>query len=113
MEIDPSLEVLGLNVLKPKTSGAAPPRYKELGPCVAEWHIVNESHTLGNLLRCELSDHPHVVCAAYKVGEPLEHHCVIRVVTKEGYAPHEVMQEVVDGWVQKLDELRKEWARSK
>jgi len=40
-----------------------------------------EDHTVGNLLRKQLLEDPHVLFAAYKVPHPLRHYITVKVQT--------------------------------
>jgi len=57
--------------------------------------LLNEDHTLGNLIAKMALRHPHVKMAAYVIEHPLEGSPTIRLVTDGSVKPLDVLKEVI------------------
>ena len=65
----------------------------------------NEDHTLGNLLRSELLNHPKTVFAAYKLPHPLYRKVEIRLETSEN--AESVLADVISKYRKNLAKISK------
>lgn len=76
-------------------------------PNAGSFKILNEDHTLGNLLKDEiLTDVSQVIFAGYKKPHPLEKHVILKIQTIEGKHPIDVFRQNVIGLIDKSNSLR-------
>jgi DNA-directed RNA polymerase subunit L len=68
-------------------------------------HYTNEDHTLGNVLRHELLDHPDVQLSGYRITHPLKNEMTVTVVPKGTKSVPEVVNETLDQLVLTCDDL--------
>ncbi|KAG5437525.1 hypothetical protein PCANB_000953 [Pneumocystis canis] len=81
-------------------------------PNAANITVLNEDHTLGNMLRAQLLQDERVLFAGYRVSHPiLEHKFVLRVQTEEGYEPREAVSNASRDLLYQLTQLRSNFER--
>lgn len=64
--------------------------------------IMQEDHTIGNMVRVQLHTDKSIVFAGYRIPHPLEAKMVIKIQTNGTKKPEEALQDA-------LDALRTEW----
>ncbi|KTW32428.1 DNA-directed RNA polymerase II core subunit RPB11 [Pneumocystis jirovecii RU7] len=81
-------------------------------PNAANITVLNEDHTLGNMLRAQLLQDERVLFAGYRVSHPiLEHKFVLRVQTEEGYEPRDAVSNASRDLLYQLTQLRNNFER--
>lgn len=69
--------------------------------------IIDEDHTISNLLRVELHEDENVTAAAYTIEHPLIGNPKFHVKTK-GKSPERALEAAAGRAVEKLDEVKKQ-----
>ncbi len=78
--------------------------------------LLQEDHTLGNMIRHQLLKDPNVIFAGYKNPHPLEHKVVLRIQTTSDYTPQEALMNAITDLISELslfEERFKESVREK
>jgi DNA-directed RNA polymerase subunit L len=69
--------------------------------------IVDEDHTLCNIIRKVLHEDKHVVVASYSIEHPLLEHPKFHVKVKKGKSPKRALMDAAEQVIEDCDELRK------
>ena len=63
---------------------------------------LQEDHTLGNMIRCQLLKDPNVLFAGYKNPHPLEHKIILRVQTTSDYTPQDALRNAITDLISEI-----------
>lgn len=75
----------------------------------ANFIINKEDHTLGNVLRMQLSKNKKVLFTGYKAPHPLEHYIELRVQTTGDTKPRIELQNASRQLITELNDLKKQF----
>lgn len=71
-----------------------------------QFNIQREDHTIANILRYRLLQHPQVLFAAYRMPHPLEYFVELRVQTTSRATPIDVMRETIQSLMVEYGNIR-------
>ncbi|KAJ2358864.1 DNA-directed RNA polymerase II core subunit [Coemansia erecta] len=77
----------------------------KMANCI-QFNIQREDHTIANLLRYKLLQHPQVLFAAYRQPHPLEYYVELKVQTTSRTTPVDVMREVIESLMLEYGNIR-------
>ena len=83
---------------------------------ITSFIFLQEDHTLGNMIRCQLLKDPNVLFAGYKNPHPLEHKIILRIQTTSDYTPQDALRNAITDLISELslfEERFKESVREK
>ncbi|KAJ1720846.1 DNA-directed RNA polymerase II core subunit [Coemansia erecta] len=71
-----------------------------------QFNIQREDHTLANILRYRLLQHPQVLFAAYRMPHPLEYYVELKVQTTARTTPVDVVKEAIQSLMLEYGNIR-------
>ncbi|KAI7833794.1 DNA-directed RNA polymerase [Kickxella alabastrina] len=71
-----------------------------------QFNIQREDHTIANILRYRLLNHPHVLFVAYRVPHPLEYYVELKVQTSARTTPLDVVKEAIQSLMLEYGNIR-------
>ncbi|KAJ2848695.1 DNA-directed RNA polymerase II core subunit [Coemansia brasiliensis] len=77
----------------------------KMANCI-QFNIQREDHTIANILRYKLLQHPQVLFAAYRMPHPLEYYVELKVQTTSRTTPVDVMKEAIESLMLEYGNIR-------
>ncbi|KAJ2158063.1 DNA-directed RNA polymerase II core subunit [Coemansia sp. RSA 552] len=77
----------------------------KMANCI-QFNIQREDHTVANILRYKILQHPQVLFAAYRMPHPLEYYVELKVQTTSRTTPVEVMKEAIESLMLEYGNIR-------
>ncbi|KAJ2780689.1 DNA-directed RNA polymerase II core subunit [Coemansia javaensis] len=77
----------------------------QMANCV-QFNIQREDHTVANILRYKILQHPQVLFAAYRQPHPLEYYIELKVQTTAKTTPVGVMKEAIESLMLEYGNIR-------
>ncbi|KAJ1722506.1 DNA-directed RNA polymerase II core subunit [Coemansia biformis] len=71
-----------------------------------QFNIQREDHTLANILRYKILQHPQVLFAAYRMPHPLEYYVELKVQTTARTTPVDVVKEAIESLMLEYGNIR-------